>query len=279
MESMIRTARTFDVNHVAFGNVKTLDNGGRMIYMSYNGGPLIVQTPEMFAPFGLNRWTNDAAAAGGADGAPVKYSIELAFKGLATRASEKRFFEVMSGFDRKVVETALENSAAWLKKKHNSIEVLEALYTPCIKLPKDKETSEVTDKYPPSIRLSLPFRDGAFKCDAYSVDGAPMDLVALEKDGGSKGARITALMQCSGVWIAGGKFGCTWKVLQLRVLRSESLKSFAFIGGEDDDDCDEDGGCALLPPAHSGAAAAAPKKDYVDVPDSEDDDVDIVDDL
>jgi hypothetical protein len=38
-----------------------------------------------------------------------------------------------------------------------------------------------------------------------------------------KGARISAIVQCAGVWIAGGKFGCSWKVLWLKITQPQTI--------------------------------------------------------
>jgi hypothetical protein len=228
METFIRTTNEFDMSKLTFGNMKLLDTGGRLIYLNYNGDPLIIQTPQMTAPFGLSSWSNEGDA--------LKYSMELAFKGIATKPIEARFLALLNAFDKKVLENVLENSPVWLKKKFTSLEVIEALYTPSIKLPKDKNTGEVTDKYPPSFRMSVPYKDGKFMCDTYDVDGKDLDLHALIKDGSTKGSRVTAIMQCSGVWIAGGKFGCTWRVLQMRIQRSDALPPCAFTNDDEEDD-------------------------------------------
>jgi hypothetical protein len=233
MESYIKTSKTFDVANVTFGAMKILETGGRMIYMNYGGNPIYIQTPEMLAPFGLSSWSNDGGSSG-----DIKYSIEMAFKNRETSKAEARFFKALEDFDKKVLSTVLENSALWLKKKYNSLEVIEALYTPCIKFPKDKVTGEVTDKYPPTFRVNVPFRDNTFACDTYDTDGNKLDLSALDREGSTKGCMLTNIIQCSGIWIAGGKFGCTWRAVQMRMKRSDSLPPCAFM---DEFDADDDG--------------------------------------
>ena len=233
MESHIKTSKNFNVSDVSFGTMKILDTGGRMIYLSYGGNPIYLQTPaNMSTPFGLSSWTGD----GGGSSAPVKYSIELSFKNRETSVQEARFFELLQEFDRKIVSTVLENSALWLKKKYNSLEVLEALYTPCVKFPKDRTTGEVTDKYSPTFRVNVPFRDSKFQCDTYDMLGNKLDLSANESS--TKGGKVTVIMQCAGIWIAGGKFGCTWRAMQIRLKPSDSLPPCAFADdGEFDDEC------------------------------------------
>lgn len=243
MASSIILPSAFDVSMMSFGNVKTLDNGGKMVYVSHKERPFIVQTPEMVAPFGMSRWNADGIAPGGtAD----KYTMELSFKDRESRPSLSKFFDMMSAIDKKMLDAAIDNSQAWFKKKYSTTEIVEALYTPCVKFPKDKTTGEITDKYPPTFRLSLPFRNGAFAIETFDNSKNKLDLLSVE----TKGAKVTAIMQLSGVWLAGGKFGCSWRVVQLRVVPPATIKGFAFkdIEGDkladndsdiDDDDADE----------------------------------------
>ena len=246
--------KQIDLNNVTFSPIKVLDNGGRMVYINYLNKPFNVQTPEMSAPFGLSRFAvNDAGASND------KYSIEVSFKNMATKASEEAFFKVLRALDARVVAAALDNSAAWLKKKYNSLEVVEALYTPCVKFPKDKVTGEITDKYAPTFRMNVPFRDNAFACDVYNTEGERIDLGSVE----TKGGKVSAIMTCSAIWIAGGKFGVSWRIVQLRVQPSTVITKFAFRPMDDDD--------VVPAPAPAAAPAATRAIAAATVPAIEDD--------
>ena len=226
MDAFIKTSSEFDIAKLSFGAMKVLETGGRMIYINYDGNPVLIQTPEMHVPFGMSTFANDGEAS-------PKYSIDLAFKNVATRAIERKFLEVLSSIDKKVLESVFENSSTWLKKKFASIDVIEALYTPIVKTPKDKE-GEVSDKYPQTFKMNVPSKDGKFVVNAYDMDGLDIDVQSLIKD--AKGARMTAIVQCSGIWIAGGKFGCSWRALQLRVNKPASLPPCAFAYDDDEFD-------------------------------------------
>ena len=55
-----------------------------------------------------------------------------------------------------------------------------------------------------------------------------------------KGALIKAVLRCNGVWLANGKFGCTWRAEQIRVKIPEgALKAFAVLSDSDSDDEEE----------------------------------------
>jgi hypothetical protein len=201
--------------------------------MSFNKSPLVLQTPEMIAPYGISNWNDDGKG-------PDKYSLDLSFKGKEGRDSLNTFFEKMVSLDKKLVQDGVENSMTWLKKKYNSIQVVEALYTSMVKYAKDKTTGEITDKYPPTFKLKLPYVNGSFMCEVFDTKRNPMNLKQLIDTGAMKGAKVTAIIQCLGIWVAGGKYGCSWKVLQMRVSPPQTIKGYAFKDLEDDKVNDSD---------------------------------------
>lgn len=232
MESIILPSN-FDVSSVSYSAPRTLDNGGRAIYMNLNRSPIVLQTPEMIAPYGVSNWNDDGKG-------PDKYSLDLSFKGKEGRPNLNTFFEKMVALDKKLVQDGVDNSMTWLKKKYNSVDVVEALYTPMVKYAKDKTTGEITDKYPPTFKLKIPFVNSAFQCEVYDNKRKPVDLKQLIDTGAFKGAKVTAIIQCLGIWVAGGKYGCSWKVLQMRVSPPQTIKGYAFKELEDDKVDDSD---------------------------------------
>lgn len=216
----------FNVSKINYGAVKKLENGGKSIYIKYGGDPLIMQLPEMSAPFGLSKWAGDGK---------TKYSLDLSFSGKDQRKVLQTFFENMVNLDKKLVTDAIENSPTWFNKKYSSFEVVEALYTPMVKYAKDKNTGEITDKYPATFKMSVPLaKDGSFDCEVYNGKAERVDLASLEEKGGIKGARVSAIVQCLGIWIAGSKFGCSWKVIQMKVSQRAAISGYAIRDIPDD---------------------------------------------
>ncbi len=232
MDSIVLPS-TLNVANISYSAPRTLDNGGRVIYMNLNRSPIVIQTPEMVAPYGVSNWNDDGKG-------PDKYTLDLSFKGKESREKLNEFFEKMSALDKKLVHDGVHNSMTWLKKKITSADVVEALYTPIVKYAKDKTTGEITDKYPPSMKLKLPFNNGVFQCEVYDTKRKQVNLKELIDNGSLKGAKVTAIIQCSGIWVAGGKYGCSWKVLQMRVSPPQTIKGYAFKDLEDDKADDSD---------------------------------------
>lgn len=227
----------FDVSKISYSQPRVLDNGGRVIYVSYDKKPMRMQLPFMSAPFGLN----DGKSWGGEDtaGKPEKFSIDLSFKGKETRDTLNKCFENFVDLQKKIVNDAFTHSQLWMKKSFKSVDVVEELASPIVKFPKDKE-GNVTDKYPPTFKVNLPYRDGSFLVDVYDRNKNLVDL----KTSLVKGAKVSAIVQCVGIWIIGGnKFSCSWKAVQLQVIPPQNITGFAFKEVDDkliDDDVEEE---------------------------------------
>jgi hypothetical protein len=204
---------------ITFGVPKTLDNGGKIIGVYHEGKPLIIQTPNMISRFGLTKFEGTE-----------KYTIDVQFQNTESNPALESFLQTLKDIDEKFVEEGVKNSSTWLKKGGNSPRVvIEALYTSVVKYSKNSETGEITNAYPPSMRIQLPFRNGKFTCDVYD---SKRDLIDIS-DINTKNMAMTSIIQCNGIWVAGGKFGCNFKVVQMKVdPRVDGFKNYAFL---DDD--------------------------------------------
>ena len=218
----IMFANEFNIDKVEYGEVKKLGDGAggknvaKMVPVNYDKKPLVLQTCEMYAPFGLNTFAGD-------DGKADAYSIDLSFRDMETRDCLKELYQMMSALDERNLRECVDvNSMEWLGKKRVSRDVVEALYTPVIKMAKDKETREPTDKYPATFKVKLPTTPNGFKCTMFDAKHDPMDIISTNL----KGAKITALIQCTGIWLAGGKFGMTWKMIQLQAIPRIALDGY-----------------------------------------------------
>ena len=273
MASNIILAKDFDINNVSFSDVRMLDNGGKIVYVSYNKAPMIIQTPQMTAPFGMSKWDNDGKAT-------PKYTLDLSFKGMDKSPALGSFYEMLKQLDARLVEDGFANQGSWFKgKKYGSKEIVEALYTPLIKHAKDRDTGEITDKYPPTFKATVPFKENKFVCDVYDDARNLVDLSTME----TKGSRITAIIQCMGLWFAGGKFGSSWRIVQMKVAPSATIRGYAFHEVKEDpviDDgaeSDDAAGNNVDPKDVMDLAADKPASENESVQSSDDDDDDEID--
>lgn len=240
----ILLSNDFKLTNVVFDDkIKSLDTGAKMKMVSYNKNPLIIQTPECYLPYGINNNNMD-------DESVFRYTMDISFKDKETRPGLLKFFKVIESLDQLIIDEAFKNHKEWFKKSFPSKEVIEALYTPMIKYAKDKETGENTDTYPPTFKYKLPFTNGKFQVEFYDYDSSPMkgtELVNMN----TKGAKAISIIKCTGIWFAGGKFGVSWRAVQVQIqpkINNSGGCAIQFVSEDtlsnrdsDEEDDDDDG--------------------------------------
>ena len=268
----------FDASNITYSEPRILDNGGKVIYMNYNRKKFIMQTPEMDIPFGVNRWNNEGKALD-------KYSLEMSFKDKDSRPVLKAFFDGMQAIDKKLMTDGFKNCQSWFKSSIKSMDVVEELYTQLVKYPKDGKGA-VVSKYPPTFKVSVPHNGESFQCDAYDNHKNLVNLADIE----TKGGRASAIIQCVGIWVAGKKFGCSWKLLQMKITPPVTkIKGYAFKNLEEptgkdideasDDDEDEVPDESLVQACVDGVKNDCDNEDDSDGDDSDDNVIESDDEL
>jgi hypothetical protein len=142
------------------------------------------------------------------------------------------FLEKMKEFEAKVKADAVTNAKDWFGKQKMSAEVVDALWTPMLKYPKNKESGEFDYARAPTLRVKVPYWDGDWKVELYDMEqrqlwpsedlDSPVELIP-------KLTKVACVIQCGGIWFANGKFGVTWKLFQAVVKPPTSLRGKCHI--------------------------------------------------
>ncbi len=267
--SAVVLPENFTTSKLTISPIKTSEIGSKSAYVNYDGGKLIMQTAvEMTIPYGLNVF-KDGPKADNPD-----YSIDVSFKGYDAAGAVKTYHDALVEFDNFILAEAYKNRVAWFKNANMTKEVIQAFYTPTIKVARDKEGN--LKPYPPTQKIKLRKISGDFEVKIY--DGAGKRLTDPIDELLVKQSAVTVIIECGGLWFAGGKFGVTWRAKQIMINKSpERLSDFAFVGvaggGAGSSIVDEDKEDAMFAamtsaPAPAPAAAAAAFND-VEVPEDE----------
>ena len=224
MSSAIVFPKDFKTSNVTISPLKVMESGAKLAFINYDSAALKMQVSAIPIPYGMSIF--DKAG-------PVKYSVDLSLKGYDVEGSKmKTVYDAFSALDEYMIEMGVKNSKLWFKSELNR-EVVKAFYTPIVRFSKDAEGNP--KPYPPTVKIQLKQRDGKF--DIYIVDDKkrPLTDIPLE-DILVKGAIITSIIQCTGVWFAGSKYGLSWKAVQIKTDHlPESIRGCA-IRDEDEQD-------------------------------------------
>ena len=206
------------------------------MYLNYGAslGHIYLQTPEVSLPFDPKYFADNENSG--------KFSIQVSMKDMEDNPSLQQFHDKLCELDTFLKEKAMENSVPWFKNKKMSMETIESLYTPQIKVSVDPETGEPNGKYPPRFGFKVVKKDGDIQCSVYDNQKTVFDINGKTDEPVNitnvlmKGSSVKVVLKCNGVWIANGKFGCTWRAEQIRVKVPEGgLQEFAILSDSDDE--------------------------------------------
>ena len=229
-----------DMSKIQYSPIRSMDNGGKMSWLNYGEGinPIYIQTKELDVVFDASYFSSTENSG--------KFSVRVSFD-MAKDKKAQQLHKCFKDFDEKIIADGMKNSQSWLRQAKMTRDTAEALYTPIVKVPIDRETGEPTDKFPPSMQFKVVKRDGNILCKCFDSDRKEINVSNPEEENYvdlaqllKKGSKVKLVLKCSGLWIASGKFGCTWQAEQMLVSVPPKLEDFAFRSDDEDDEDDED---------------------------------------
>ena len=250
---MILSGVSFDcASDVKYSKPKVNAVGGKSVGIlnAATNSATYISTPLMLT-WGVNSFTDDKTG-------KTTYDMSLQFPTNEYANDDTRaFLENMKALEERIKADAIANSKEWFGKTKMSADVIEALWTPMLKYPKDKDSGEFDMTRSPTLRIKMPVWEGEWKCELYDMDRTqifpdndvpnrtPLDII-------NKGANIATVIQCGGIWFANGKFGITWKLFQGVVKPKATLRGTCHIqlsssdkqklnAQDDNDESDEEG--------------------------------------
>ena len=244
MSNSINLAKNVDTNAVTYDGPMANNYGGKYAKVLHKGSWLLIQTPKILSPFGINVYEDTDKKSGEVKG--KSYSIDVSFNGYEPYEGEdepskpkvKELYDLVANMESHLIKHATENSFSWVDDEDASEVVCKALLRSGIKWSKDKDTGRINKKYAPRIKLNLPVWDDGmgFKAFLDSPDNPITDMESLLKVASGK-CDIVAIVKCDKVTFNGGKYGYKWNVQQLKVYSSTSnMSGYSFIEDSDDED-------------------------------------------
>ena len=222
MSTMIVNAKDFSPSkNMVFTKPKANNAGGKSVGILNNISKksILLQTPLMMN-WGVNVYDN-------ANGSK-SYDLTLQFpREEFGNDDTKNLLDMLVEFEDKVKADAQKNPRDWFGKSSMSAEVIDALWSPMLKYPKDQSTGEPDKTRSPTLKVKLPVWEGEYKFELFDVNQTsliPNDDGRGPEEFIQKGSNVACIIQCGGIWFANGKFGVTWKLYQGVVKQVEGLE-------------------------------------------------------
>ena len=229
---LITKSRDFDASTVTYKEPRLNKRGGKNISVVLNDNPLVIQFPLMFT-WGVNERVDDQSGR-------VSYDMSISFTSKDSEDPVGEFYHKLVELQEKVLSDAVTHSKLWFGKSKMSREVAEAMMYPILKFPKDKNTGEPDENRAATVKLKIPYWDEKFNVELYDMNRAPLFVPKVKEDKTPlelipSRSHVKGLMQCSGVWFAGGRFGVTWNLVQAQVRKPVRITGFCIMDDSDDE--------------------------------------------
>ena len=201
MAERIVDGTQFNAQNIMYTAPKASAQGGKSVNILNKSTKttLTLSTPLMLT-WGASDFKKEGEETGNG-----KYELSLQFPGEEYKSADtEAFLKNMKDFEAKIKADALIYSKDWFGKVHKSAEIIEELFTPLLKYPKNKQTGEYDYNKQPTIRLKLPQWEGVWKTEIYDEDSnklyPSLDNPAVTPlDYLKKGSNIACLIQFGGI--------------------------------------------------------------------------------
>lgn len=243
MSTVIKPTQ-FNANNVT--GTSPVKKGDRLqALLLYSNTPFLLETPALKVPFGVNRFGEKSDGTIDASKALGAYSMNMSAQAKDNTPERleavKSFFDNLEEMDAVLLKYGIEHSKAIFGKVHQHEAVVEALFTPTIKRSEDKEGNPYPHRIAPKIPADYDdetrpnvkvYQDSQ---EDLNVDGYTFDEL---KETVGKGTFVAAILQPR-LWFISGKYGITWKVVQMKVHAKKTFgkpTSYAFTDNSSDNE-------------------------------------------
>lgn len=212
MASTIINCSDLTVNDIKFYAPKATMGGGKNVGMMNKSThtALRMKLPIMFT-FGASDYQDNK-----------QYSCSLQFPDINDENVDPEYgacLARLADFEAALKRKVFEFSKDWLGKQLKSEEMVDMIWTPMLKYPKNKETGELDTSRSPTLSVKIPCFEGKWSSEIY--DENKVKLFPNEEESSvtpldfiTRGTNMATVVQCGGLWIVGGKMGVTWKLVQ-----------------------------------------------------------------
>jgi hypothetical protein len=232
--------KNVDVSKLKYSEIRTLASGSKSIYVNYGAQKLRIQTPVMYMPYGIGEGYEDKSKPELKKNTEKKYDLTISFKGHDENIKIQTFLDKMREIEAEIIDKAFENREPWFKDDYDGNKAFVArLFSLMIKTDKDPKTGKVVGKYPPTMRVKIPYDNAndKFNFDTFDMENNEIDFHTILTK--LKGGKTQLIIELTGIWLAGGKYGCTWKVVSGKFQLSQNNRP-KFIEDSDTEKVNDD---------------------------------------
>lgn len=236
-------ASEFDITRLVVSKHQKDKAGGgsvRVLYR-YNDDEepsrLIVQTPRMRAPFGLN--SNEKFAK---ENDLLKWTLQLSFDGEDRNKKIQKFKQFLETFDEHFIKLGIENSEEWINDDEPDLKSVKKAYKGTLKkfkIKKDKPDVVYPDNFNVSVSWDYEKDRPQSNIEFFDEQGEPTEWTNI-----SPGCEMVVLFSINAIWCKPGigSYGPSVKIVQAQIFKPKKIKGFNIkYDADEDSDQESDG--------------------------------------
>lgn len=157
-----------------YSKLKVDARGGKSVGILNSGsnGAIYISTPLMLT-WGVNEHVDEKSGR-------VTYDMALQFPSEEfAKEDTTNFLNNMIEFENKLKADAIANSKDWFGKAKMSEDTIDALWTPMLKYPKNKDTGEHDHTRSPTLIVKIPFWEGEWRTELYDINQRPIFQIQI----------------------------------------------------------------------------------------------------
>lgn len=201
----------------------------------YNGQLFKWQLPTMYSPFAASSYADDEKG----PSSPLSMNLNVRLDPTKPDSPMHKFLDVMNKLSNKIIDYGVERSDELFGEEWSRELVAKSF---------NKSIKHYTKKHPVKAGVRIPDLDKdqyfklklqqkpdtkEFTFKTYDTEGNELEFT----ESLVQRAFVTAIIQCTGVWITGNKqFGASWKVILLRVKPNQGDNAITFDSIKPDTD-------------------------------------------
>lgn len=200
------SSEIYDLSRLNYKQPKLTITGMKNVAILYETEPFIIQTPRMLS-FGINKWTSPEGNSSN--------SITFSFLNIEKDSKLQKFHKFLEELDYWALTEIQKKSWEWLSIKSISLEEIQANYY--------KVLRSSANNHPDYIKIKLRNSTSGYSTTFFNKEKEQIEYSNIDEVF-TKGSFVRGLLQCVGLWFADGKFGLSWKLIQLLVESRSRIK-------------------------------------------------------
>ena len=215
MIQIIKSDENLDTSQIEYQPLEQYGDRIKSVNVRYKHKKLILQSPEIEVLPKIYRFSNCGTDKDGF----TKYYLLVKIDKDTKEPVVEKFHRTLTSIDNQFLQDGLCHGNEWFDG-YKTLGQLERIYSPNIQTPNNNfPFPELVYNGLKYLKIRIPVNTRKeIGCQVFNVHNTrlKLDISTMENIIRCRNNRVHLLIKCDGLWFAGGKYGASWKLSNLR---------------------------------------------------------------